>query len=630
MSSSVTLTPHPRLFASSTQWARLRERPALPLLEAAAGMVAGKAALWVKAPPLEYHPGVHNSLLLRAREVQTRVWTLLIHWGATGDSACREAALDLLREMGRWEYWGWDRWRDGNTDPTADFDLSYGENCTTLALAYDWLYPTLSESERRDFLETAVKWGFRPFLRWTSGQEDRFWFRKPDSNWNTVCAGGAGLLALALYEEAPEAAEVLARADDSVGYYMRSLEETAGGWPEGIGYWGYGHRYAYYYLLGHERATGRPHPLLELAGAEQTLEFPLEFCPGGRGTGFGDVNTWAPMPFHYAAAARYGRPDLIAALDGIQLRRGKPSESTWPNPAELLLLHPRTEPADIADLARRDVARLYPGLHWGILADRLPDPGLYLSVRGGTTEVPHAHVDLGSFHCVVEGERLIDNITIDGGEEYLNTTFSSRRWELFETQPPSKNVLLVDGVGILRPSSVETRLLRGPGWSAIRLDMAEAMGGSRGGVGVADFYARLFLLLEDRAAVIVDQLKLRHTSRLEARFHTYSPVEFGQRDALIRGQRATLRAAFAATVPSTLYRGIDCLTNPRPDRVSTVVRWCTDTRTHREAALVTALIPGEAPAAVTVQSTPGALEITLPGYRLTLSDTLETVELTSA
>ena len=35
-----------------------------------------------------------------------------------------------------------------------------------------------------------------------------------------------------------------------------------GAWPEGTAYWNFGMRFAFAYLLSHERATGRRHPLL--------------------------------------------------------------------------------------------------------------------------------------------------------------------------------------------------------------------------------------------------------------------------------------------------------------------------------------------------------------------------------
>src|SRR6185369_6946774 len=137
------------------------------------------------------------------------------------------------------------------------------------------------------------------------------------------------------------------------------------------------------------------------------------------------------------------QPGVIAALDAIVAKHGI-GRHEWPSVAELLLLHPRKR--STAPKARRGgVVRRYPGMDWFVLADRLPQPTRYLSLRGGTTNVPHALLDLLSFHITIGNERLITQCGMgSGGQDYLDTTFSSRRFELFETVPMSKNTILIN------------------------------------------------------------------------------------------------------------------------------------------------------------------------------------------
>src|SRR5690606_4108416 len=106
-----------------------------------------------------------------------------------------------------------------------------------------------------------------------------WWFGKPDSNWNPVCAGGAGMLALAMWDDAPEAAHIVEQAEQCIEPFIRALDSTDGGFPEGIGYWNYGMRYALMYLLSCERARSEPHPLLRSDAIRKTLAFPLDFYP---------------------------------------------------------------------------------------------------------------------------------------------------------------------------------------------------------------------------------------------------------------------------------------------------------------------------------------------------------------
>ena len=602
------MTPHPRLLASSLQLDRLKETPDSQLLRRASRSVATESNRFVKSHELVFNRDLHNSLLLRAREMQRRVITLIVRWKQTGQARYRTAAINDIRAMGAWEYWSWEASRAKNPDPNADFDLSYGENSATLALAYDWLHPSLTAEERTLFQQIASRWSFGPFLaRTEADQNPAWWFTNPTTNWNTVCAGGAGMLALAMLDDVPEAVEVLRRVEISVTPYLESLNATGGGWIEGIGYWNYGHRYAFWYLLSHERATGTTHPLFQLPGAIQTLDFPLDFCPHGQPCSFGDVNTWSPLAFHYAAAERLGRSDLFEKLDLQLVGKGNPAaEGVWPNAAELLVFHPRSVATAVSSHGR--VSKLYPQMDWGILSDQRSNPGLYLSIRGGVggRDVPHGHLDPLSFYCVAGKERLLCNHGINGGVEYLDTTFSDRRFELFETTPASKNTILINGLGIKNPSRVTTTQLDGDGWSGLRLDATEAMSFTYvDRASSTPFCARLFLLLDGPFAIVLDQVVLQSAGRVETRLHTLGHARFSRDQAVIRGRKDRLQLAFASTVPSALYRAEDSLTTPGPS--STLLRWCSRERTHTQITMATLLVPGVSPAKITLEEHPDFL-----------------------
>ncbi len=596
------LVPHPRLVVGARAQ-RLRSTESYPLMADDLARVRREAAVYEASVIWAQDMTVHNAHLLRARTMQRRVLTLLAHWTIEGDLRSRRAALSHLRQMDRWSHWSWIAWRAGDARPDALFDLSYGENAATLAFAWDWLQPTMTAAERAMMLAMART---RPFAAFQRGDHDgtHWWFGKTDSNWNAVCAGGLGLLALALGEAAPEAQALLARVETSMAPYLRHLHACGGGWPEGIGYWGYGMRYAFLYLLSWEQATGRRHPLLGLSGVRRTAAFPLDFCPGGAFASFGDVNRYAVHPFHYALAERCGRWDLVDGLDKLRAAQASAGDGQgWPAAVEALLFHPRRVPRH-RGVARR-VVRHYPKLDWYVLADRWPDPALALTIRGGTTEVPHGHLDLTSFHAVVGDEALLVNL---GPTEYLDTTFSPRRWDLHEMVPASKNVMLINGAGIGRPSRVVSQTLNLGGFPAVRLDATAALGAARGEAPVR-FAGRLFVLFDHRAALVLDRVVLRHFGRGEARLHTYGTVRAGEAEARIRGQRRRLALAFAADVPCVLRTATDPLTSPGPE--ARMLRWQTRDL-HREMTLATLLTPGADPGRVSLSRDPrGRLVVTV-------------------
>src|SRR5690606_5334867 len=137
------------------------------------------------------------------------------------------------------------------------------------------------------------------------------------------------------------------------------------------------------------------------------------------------------------------------------------------------------------------------------------------------TEVPHSHRDLLSYHAVVRDEAMITNL---GVTEYLDTTFSGRRFELFETSAPSKNTILIGGVGITGYSTVRMTDLTLPGARGYHLDASDCFGVMRDGP-MTEYCARAFLLLTGAggpAALILDAIELPHTGRVESRLHTFA------------------------------------------------------------------------------------------------------------
>ncbi len=552
-----------RLLVSPQRWARLRALPEHPLLNAAAATLDRLAESWAANQEICVDETAHNAHLVRARHAQARIVSLLVQYGRTGDRRFREAALDYLRAMGEWEYWSWIAWRERNSDPNAIFDLSYGENSLTLALAYDWLAAELSPAEREMIIGIARARALQPYLACNGVPGKEMWYyRSPDCNWNTVCNGGAGTLTLALGEACPESRRVLELVEEGIRHYFEFMQED-GAWPEGIGYWGYGHRYGYYYLLSHERATGKAHPLLERPGSRATLRFPLLFSPNNVPASFGDVNHFFPLPFHYAAAERYGMGDVMAELDRRMLAslaedaHALEGSDSWPSVAELLLFHPGESPSEHSGRQWPCVATMR-GLEWSYLADQWPQPRLYASVRGGTTEAPHTHQDLTSLFVIVGEERLIENVGVD---DYLDTTFGPRRFELYETSAASKNVFLVNGVGLPHPATISTAPMAGAGWEGVWLDTTTAMA-----VGSpVRLSGRAVLMLEGKALLVLDRAVLQHAALAEQRWHTFARLQSRRTSALVRGKQERLHLAFAANVPARLKRGLGLPTHPPRD-----------------------------------------------------------------
>lgn len=596
------VAPHPRLYLEG---APVGASDGTELLQAALRDVEVRATKYLSEPVLTALPLTHNAHLMRARQMQNRVLSLIAQWFQTNENDYLSAAIANIEAIGEWEHWSWLAWRKDDPSPQATFDLSYGENSATLALAYDLLYPYLSTAQRDNMVDIARRWSIDPFLKIV--ESGPWWLGMPDSNWNAVCAGGAGMLALAMYDELEQAPGVLATVEKSITAFMTSLGATDGGWPEGIGYWNYGMRYAFMYLLSRESASGSSHSLLQLDTTRKTLSFPLDFCPHRQPSGFGDSNTWSPLAFHFAAAHRLGDNRVIRELAAL----ADPAlmwTSSWPTAAELVLARTVSCRADIAssvpDKHNSNPIREYRGLGWVRIADQWPNPSLYLSIRGGSTEVPHGHLDLLSFHAVVAGERLIENLA---PTEYLDTSFGPRRSELFEVSPHSKNTILINGVGVTRPAMINPTMTYCGEYPAVFLDATSAMGRGRDNDTLAVFCGRLFVLLGSRAAVVLDRIDLRHHGRVESRLHTRAQVDSGHKSAQLAGQRQRMTLAFGASAPFTLSSMPTVPTTPGDEAV--LLRWHGPKELSKHFVMAAVLVPGTEEAAVEVNSAGDELEL---------------------
>jgi len=518
-----------------------------------------------------------------AREMIDRSIALATAFRKTGDPRLRKAAVEHVQEL--------DAVKAGRLLPENEkrgFWLSDGEECAGIAIVYDWLYEFLCKEERALLVDLCRRRLLAIGLQ-DCRKGGQWWFGKHFSNWNAVCAGGLGMLCLAMYDDCPEARRILPHVEESLAEFMTPLRQTDGGWPEGLGYWNYGMAYAFGYMLSWERSTGKVHPLMKLPATKQTLQFPFDFFPNGKPAGFGDNNSFFPSPFHYAAADRFKLERVKGAIDRRLAKAGTGMRGLMGGPAIGCVLHPGTASREIKTESR--IAKVRKGLGWGVIADSMPEPALYLSIRGGSTNYEHTHLDLLSFRVLVGKEWLIENGRI--GPYLQPTAFSRHRFKINELNATYKNTLFINGVGPIPGSATDReQAVRGQGCYGVRMDASSAM------VVRNCFCGRLALMVDDSALVIIDRVQTPGNSRVEARMHSYCDVTFGKTGAVIRGETERLRVTYASLEPAGLFRAETLPVAPTHPS-ATMMRW-SPISVHAETVLVTLLTPGRAKAAAGV------------------------------
>jgi len=419
-----TLRPsHPRLIALNEDIPRIRETirssaQARKIYEA----LVEEASRIQTAAPVE-HILIGPRLLAQSRRCLDRIYTLALLYRLDGKREYLDRALRELRAAAQFPDW----------NPSHFLDTA--EMTHAFAIGYDWLYPALSEEERRWIRQAIIEKGIRQALPFY--EQQRSWVVNR-FNWNQVCNGGIGLGALAIADEEPELCRrVLNWALESLPRALASYAPD-GGWPEGPGYWHYATRYTVYFLAGLETALG--------------TDFSLSARPGFREAGRFRVYFTSPADktFNYADAS----DSVGGAAEMFWLAR-KFNEPVYAWHQQRRLENPRVRPEALDLVWYQQEGRspqqagwpldaLFRGVEVAFMRSSWEDPdAIFLGVKAGDLKVGHSQLDLGTFVLDAGGTRWAMDL---GADDYnLPGYFGKERWTYYRNRTESHNTLLIDG-----------------------------------------------------------------------------------------------------------------------------------------------------------------------------------------
>ncbi len=575
------LLPHPRLFITDKQLQRMLtgRSDAFDALYHAVERAA-EAAVADADDPL-----ADQTVWRRAIHMQDRAMALILQWHRTQDRQYLDAILRDIEVIRRWAN-------------RRQIGLPEGQFATVVAVAYDLLYEDLTHDQRERLIQIARNDFLLPFLSrtapmdredWEPG-ERRSWWQDTLSNWNPVSSSGNGVLALAMYEEIPEAQTVIDRVNSSYEVIFSYLQETEGGWVEGLGYWNWSMRYMTQFLMSYERSTGTELSGFRSLGFRQALTFGTFFVPHGEACGFGN-NQHGRFSPHLASALEHlgDKERLLRVMEffGTQERAlrkraerkaaqtGEPVEyERAGGPHELLLM---PDPPERLPTPRENKMHTFPKQGWSMLADQWPEPTIYAAVRGGQLGGHHTHQDLLSWHGVVGMERMIINLT---ASDYFQTAWAGRAHEIYEKGSASKNTLFIGGLSAYhgsprqrgyQPAQAHETHFALPIGPALRLDATGAYWLTRGEPHIV---CRMFVVVEDKGLLVLDRVRTRGVHPVEARAYTEKHVKLGEHSVLLQGQFETARMTFAADVPAVLRKAPALLTDGYRTP-PTMLRWQT-------------------------------------------------------
>ncbi|MHB8523338.1 MAG: DUF4962 domain-containing protein [Limisphaerales bacterium] len=511
---------HPRLLASAAEFAQLKQRVAAdPQLKAWHATLRTRAERLLTEPPSRYEIPDGLRLLATSRRVVDRVYVLALLYRLDGDRRYAERAWQELDAAAKFPDW----------NPRHFLDTA--EMTHAFAIGYDWLYDFWTPEQRAALRTAMVEKGIKLA---NEVERKHTWWAAARHNWNQVCNGGIGMGALAIADEAPEAAgEFLHAALRSLQLPMAEFAPD-GAWAEGPGYWNYATSYNVVILAALETALGTDFGLSQMPGFAEAGMFPIyATSPLGRTFNYADAHDgpirapqmfWLARQFHRPVYAAYER----------SLASPQAQDLTW--------YEPGTTAASLTELPLDKYFR-----HADVVTLRSAwenRDALFVGFKAGDNKANHSHLDLGTFALDALGVRWAGDL---GSDDYnLPGYFGKQRWTYYRLRTEGHNTLVINpGEGPDQNPSAAGRMIRfesKPQRAFAIADLTPAYALS------AEKVQRGIALLDRKAVLVQDEIKASKLADVWWFLHTATAIQVdpSKTTAVLTQGNARLRATILA------------------------------------------------------------------------------------
>jgi len=423
----------------------------------------------------------------------------------------------------------WPEWRDF-AHKGMEIDLRAGQLSPALALAYDWLHPSLDVEQRRWLVDGIDQCGITPFFR---DVESGVSWANGTNNWMTRIVGGHGIAGLALAEDHP-------RSQDLVDYSLPRMQAYFGhyGWEgefnESVAY-ANAHFLPIQYFAAYRYATRGDHDRLSEFPVPDTCRWLIHLTvPPGRVVDFGDGHVDAPVKAALFPAVAAATRD--PALQWFYLHHARP-EDPGTEPEELLWYDTSLEPRE----PDWTLGRAYQA-HSACISNRTSwNPGSAACVvygKAGHGNERHGHHDAGQVCIDAFAERLI--VDLGSPPAYAADFFSDKRYEYYNASVKGHNVFVIGGREMRTRERDRAEIVasefdrtRGGTWS---LDLTGLYDGARS-------ITRTVVHLLPGTVVVLDRAELEAEEEVSLRWHTVtSSAPNGEGAFTVSGERASVSA----------------------------------------------------------------------------------------
>lgn len=503
---------HPRLMLKADRFNHLKELSKTDTtLQSYVEQAIQEADKTLEKPILEHKIPDGLRLLSVSRDCMARVYALGLAWRWTGEQKYADNLLTNILAVCDFPDWNPRHFLD-----TAEMSHAVG-------VAYDWLYPILTDDQKSKIQNGLITLGLEPGLKAYAGTERYGWWTTCDHNWNQVCNAGLIVGALAIAETHPQyAREIIPQAVESLPRALK-MYGPDGAWAEGPGYWGYATRYTMFGFAALETALGTDFDLLQIEGLSQASLSPIYTTgPTGMYLAYADCGE---RPYHHPMASMFWlagvyKNDFVADAEHRLIEKTKrvsPQHVVWyvPQPKHEI------EQPSLDKHFRGPVELALFRSAWNA------PKALWVGIKAGYNEANHSHLDLGNFELDALGVRWARDL---GSDNYnMPGYFGGQRWQYYRLISKSHNVPTLNGKE-QDPSGTATltQFDTTGAFPFAQIDLTKGYPGQANSIvrGVA-------LINNRRAALVQDEFDLSESTDIAWGITTDADIE-------IEGQVATL------------------------------------------------------------------------------------------
>ncbi len=423
-------------------------------------------------------------------------------------------------------------------------DLRTGMLSRDVAVAYDWLYPSLDDQQRRRVVDGLDRCGIQPFLR--SVEMDPWWLHR-NINWLTVIVGGLGIAGMALGEDHPQSQTLIDISMPLMAGYLDIYGEK-GEFNESVAYSNATELPVAYFKAAYDTSEGRKNRLGRRPFPQTCRWLMYMTLPPGRIAAFGDAHVDAVPRTRFVAAVAGATHDGALQQFYLDHSRGDtatPEELLWYDPS--VPLKPPKDHLPLADIFPEQGGCFSSRTSWN--TDQTP-----CVVYGKTgREDNHEHNDVGQLCIDGYGDRLIVDLGSPSG--YPADFFSENRWAYYNASIRGHNVLMFNGKEPRMDRDARARIIdftaddsRG---ASCCLDLTAVYPGVQA-VG------RSLVHLLPGVVVVLDTAQLAEPAEISLRWHTATsclPDANGRFWVVGPHSRLASRVISLDTEPASLRRG---------------------------------------------------------------------------